>query len=329
MNTKRMFQFLLASSLFVGASSCSSSSDEKASCPYINKVYEFKPAVGQFTNGLPMYVEGDTYADMLAKANKALVGPKSSMVSLGGFGGSVVFGFDHTIENKSGLRDFRVLGNAFKAAGNPNPDGSKDGGSAEPGIILVSYDTNKNGLPDDEWYEIKGGEYDKSTKNYTITYFKPDPNKALKPISESDYVTDAEYIRWEDSLGDEGWKTKNRFHTQSYYPQWVNEDKITFTGTLLPNNSKDESGTGNYWVSHPYEYGYADNYPNNDPRSAIDIDWAIDKDGNPANLPGIDFVKVYTGVNQEIGWLGEISTEVAGAYDLHLRNEVIKSKLNN
>lgn len=77
MNTKRMFQFLLASSLFVGASSCSSSSDEKASCPYINKVYEFKPAVGQFTNGLPMYVEGDTYADMLAKANKALVGPKS------------------------------------------------------------------------------------------------------------------------------------------------------------------------------------------------------------------------------------------------------------
>lgn len=326
MNTKRTFQVLLASGLLLGASSCSSSSDDKASCPYISKVYEFKPAVGQFTNDLPKYKKGDTYADMLEKANKALVGPKPSMISLGGFGGFVVFGFDHTIENKPGFRDFRVLGNAFQAASNPNPEAGKDGGSAEPGVIMVSYDANKNGLPDDAWYEIKGSEYDKSTKNYSITYFKPDPNKAPKPNQESGYAADTEYIRWEDSLGNKGWKTKNTYHSQSYYPEWIDEDQITFTGTLLPENSKDESGNGTYWVSYPYEYGYADNYLNSDPRSAIDIDWAIDKDGNPANLPGIDFVKVYTGVNQEIGWLGEISTEVAGAYDLHLRNETIQTK---
>ncbi|MFV0220190.1 hypothetical protein OBK23_11010 [Empedobacter falsenii] len=38
----------------------------------------------------------------------------------------------------------------------------------------------------------------------------------------------------------------------------------------------------------------------------------------PVKLLGIDFIKVYTATNQEAGWLGEISTEVAGAYDLHL-----------
>jgi hypothetical protein len=30
-------------------------------------------------------------------------------------------------------------------------------------------------------------------------------------------------------------------------------------------------------------------------------------------------MKIYTGVNQEAGWLGEVSTEVAGAYDLHFK----------
>ena len=41
--------------------------------------------------------------------------------------------------------------------------------------------------------------------------------------------------------------------------------------------------------------------------------------GNYVKLPGIDFVKVYTGTNQEAGWLGEISTEVGGAYDLWMK----------
>ena len=49
---------------------------------------------------------------MLQKANESLVGGNSTMISLGGYGGYVVFGFDHTIPNLNG-RDFKVLGNAF------------------------------------------------------------------------------------------------------------------------------------------------------------------------------------------------------------------------
>ncbi len=47
------------------------------------------------------------------------------MITLGGFGGYVTVGFDHTIQNVEGLRDFRVLGNAFYANANPNPGCSR------------------------------------------------------------------------------------------------------------------------------------------------------------------------------------------------------------
>lgn len=55
---------------------------------------------------------------------------------------------------------------------------------------------------------------------------------------------------------------------------------------------------------------YADNETNTNVESSIDIDWAVNNKGQKVNLPGVDFVKIYTGVNQENGWLGECSTEI-------------------
>lgn len=43
----------------------------------------------------------------------------------------------------------------------------------------------------------------------------------------------------------------------------------------------------------------------------------MDEDGRKVELERIDFVKVHTGVLQNLGWLGEESTEIAGAEDLH------------
>lgn len=265
---------------------------------YISDVYDFLPAVGQFINKLPPYTDGDSKEAMIQKAKANLVGPNPTMISLGGYGGYVVFGFDHTIINKPNKRDFKILGNVFT-------------GSHEPGIILVSYDKNNNGLPDDEWYEIAGSEYQKpeTIKNYSITYFSPEIEPTIPTL---------EYIRWEDNQGNSGYKEKNRYHNQPYFPQWISQNSLTFTGTKLADNYVDQSGNGTYWVGKQLEYGYADNGANNSEISDIDIDWAVDKNGNKVRLRGIDFIKVYTGVNQEAGWLGEISTEVAGAYDLHL-----------
>ena len=44
----------------------------------------------------------------------------------------------------------------------------------------------------------------------------------------------------------------------------------------------------------------------------------MDEQGNPVELPEINFIRVATGIFQYCGWLGETSTEVAGFQDLHL-----------
>lgn len=321
-------------------------SGEKAQSAYISHVFDYLPAPGQFVNVLPTYSDGDSREDMTAKAGANLIGGNSSMITLGGWGGYVVFGFDHTITNVKGKRDFRVNGNAFGANANPRPD-APFGGSCEPGVIMVGYDKNKNGKPDDdEWYEIKGsGNFTvenepwyqmavdnkndvRTFRDYEMTYHKPigeTPEEAGEINNPASFVTIKNYIKWSDNQGQEGYKVKNIYHKQSYYPLWVKDDKITYKGVRLADNGIDESGQGSYYVLYAFRWGYVDNFPNNDDRSAIDIDWAIDKDGKPANLAGIDFVKVYNGVDKENGWLGEASTEVAGAYDLHMVGKNIET----
>ncbi|MDE7096891.1 MAG: cell surface protein, partial [Muribaculaceae bacterium] len=104
--------------------------------PYISKVYEYHPAPGQFVNEMPRYEEGDTYADILQKAEESISGTNDIMITLGGFGGYVTFGFDHSVINVPGDYDFRIWGNSFYEL----TDSSRKGGSAEPGIVMVSYD---------------------------------------------------------------------------------------------------------------------------------------------------------------------------------------------
>lgn len=280
---------------------------------HITQIFDFMPSYGQFVNDMPKYEQGDTKQTMIKKVEMAIAQEKSSMISLGGFGGYVEFGFDHTIENIAGERDFQILGNAFINGQNAQGEFV---GSAEPGIILVGVDKNGNGVPDaDEWYEIAGSEYNKTSTihNYEITFYKPS--------KELDQATGdiKEYIKWTDNQGNQGYKSKNAFHSQSYYPLWVDQESITFKGTRLADNAKNIGTKSEFWEQISYDYGYADNAPNADQRSQIDIDWAVDENGKPANLTGIDFIRVYTGVNQEAGWLGEISTEVAGAIDLHIK----------
>ncbi|TWV95635.1 PKD domain-containing protein [Chitinophaga pinensis] len=268
------------------------------------KVFDYFPAPGQFTNGLPMWETGNTEQEMIAKAEDQL--NSNGMISLGGFGGYVVLGTDHTIIRKEDEYDFLLKSNAF-----PN--------WSEAGIVMVAIDANGNGLPDDEWYEIAGSDYNstETIHGYKITYYKPDENKEQKP--DGMYMLDTTYILWKDNQGQSGFLSKNVFNTGPYYPQWKG-DSISFTGTLLTSkNIEDQSGNGTYFVSKPFAWGYADNVGDAEENSAIKISWAVDKNGNRVKLPGIDFIKVHTGMRAEAGWLGEISTEVTGLLDLHLK----------
>ena len=55
------------------------------------------------------------------------------------------------------------------------------------------------------------------------------------------------------------------------------------------------------------------------PNMSFDISDAIDRDGNRVYLPGIQFVKVQTGVNLQLGHFGSSCTEIQGAVDLHMK----------
>ncbi|MFI3240731.1 MAG: T9SS type A sorting domain-containing protein [Bacteroidales bacterium] len=282
--------------------------------PYINKVYEYMPAPGQCVNLMPEYEAGDDMDAMCAKVEEYIAGVgNGSLINLGAWGGYVTVGFDHTIVNVDGDYDFKIYANAFYA------DSQTAGGSCEPGIVMVSYDSNGNGLPDDEWYELAGSEYysDSTIKDYEVTYYRPDSNHVATPDSSSPMITDTEYIYWVDNKGNDGYINKLSYYSQSYFPEWIEGDEITLYGNRLADNAVDESGDGSNYVLYAYDWGYADNHLNTSDLSNFKIEWAVDSDGNSVNLPGVDFVKVYSGVLQSNGWLGECSTEISGMEDLH------------
>lgn len=273
-----------------------------------NRVYEYTPAPGQFINELVSggFTGTETTPEAaVAYAEKRM--RKNTWVSLGGWGGYIVVGFDHSIDNSSsgykGGYNFSITGNAFK-------------GSSEPGIVYVMQDTNGNTLPDDEWYELKGSEYGKeeTVQDYAVTYYRP-------TYSGAD-------VQWKDNQGVKGKiDYLKQYHDQpSYYPAWIGTDSYTLYGPCLKSRTYDQSGNGSYWVNGEYDWGYADNFGNDrlseDDNAAagamkvyFKISNAVDKNGQPANLKYIDFIRVQTGVNAKAGWLGENSTEVFGFTD--------------
>ena len=286
---------------------------------YANKVLAYCPAPGQFMNtSTTAYEKGFSAEDVRRKAEEKLKDPYLCLLSLGGFGGSIVVGFDHTVPNINGAYDFKIYGNAsYDSFGTLT---GALGGSSEPGIVLVSKDMNGNGLTDDEWYELKGSEYDSkhTIKDYAITYHRP-----ASPLSS---------VKWTDNQGNTGYVYRNETHTKNdYYPAWIEEDEMTFYGSRLKDNAVNEPRPGmpEHWVGYCYAYGYADNHPNDEKGALFKIDWAVDKEGRAVKLDGIDFVKIYTAVNQYCGWMGEISTEVQAVEDLHFAKKEINAKANH
>ncbi len=269
-----------------------SSSDSGS--PWIAAVDEYVPAPGQFINTLPTYSPGDDATTMAARCTEAIAGQTQGLVSLGGFGGYITFHFDHPVDNIHGEADIMILGNSIS-------------GSSEPGIVMVSQDTNANGLPDDEWYELMGSadidNSDSITYGYSVTY-------TYTPMAD---------VPWTDSQGQQGVISRNTFHEQEYFPLWLaaaNDGHLTLSGTLLPSNATQ---SGSLWTLSAYSWGYVDNLPNSDTdANSFNIDHAVDPiTRRSVSLTHIDFVRVYSAMNQQAGWLGETSTEISGARDLH------------
>lgn len=275
---------------------------------FISNVIEYKPAPGQFINKTPWGTPA---------SKESLVGGVQGSMSLGAFGGYVVFRFAEPVKNHPdnpyGI-DFTIFGNPLATGGRVT--------WSEPASVWVMKDVNGNGLPDDTWYELAGSDYwfSSTIKNYEVTYTNPGGTVAAD-------------VPWTDNQGNSGSVLANAFHSQPYYPQSnvfdnINSHSYTLSGTLIEGALDMRVAT--YIMSYARGFGYVDNHlrgsapwtvPNNPYSSqtegsggdAFDISWAVDANGNYVDLDEIHFVKVVGAMQRNAGWLGEVSTEITGA----------------
>lgn len=289
---KRTFFPLALAAAVLCLEACNSEREPKEPnhSKWISRVVEYRPAPGQFVNtalGNP-------------EAARKIVGGKDGCLSLGGFGGYVVFEFDHEIRNIDGV-DFVIFGNAFA-------------GSSEPGIVEVSPDGTT-------WYRLRGSaeEADGTILDYTIDYARPADLSQAAPIS------------WQDNRNAEGTidPALSPYHGQSYWPSFLSDDPTTlrFSGVRLPANASWNEESKKY-VLEAFEWGYADNWSADYPETVgddpdtrngnkFDLDHAVDATGQPVSLSAVRLIKVYTAQNQTVaGGLGETSTEICGALSL-------------
>lgn len=81
--------------------------DPNAPSAFANKVFEYIPAPGQFINTTTSaYEDGFSAGQVLERATEKL--KKKSVISLGGFGGTITVGFHQSIRNSKGEYDFRI-----------------------------------------------------------------------------------------------------------------------------------------------------------------------------------------------------------------------------
>ena len=255
---------------------------------YITRVFDYKYAPGQHAKLAKL-------SDTLNVIGKPTA--DKAWLYLGGFGGYVVCGFDHNVQNGDGA-DFEIY--ALK------------GVSSEPGIVYVMSDDNADGKPNETWYELKGNQFDNSKRNYWVRYYKA--------------KNDTSNVTWKDSEGARGELSSGygaKYSVGWWWPVYAT-DSVTFSGTRLPNSYQNQSLDGSqYWVvpEELFTFGYVKNfsgtdYDATDCGNLLDISNAVDAAGKAVLLKNIRFIKVQTAVFQQAGWLNEVSTEIRGAKDL-------------
>lgn len=285
---------------FLGSCSNEGQMDLKDVSAYITKVYDYKYAPGQHASLIPKDWKADDFIGKPDFIFKPI--DEKSYTSLGGWGGYIIAGFDHTVKN--------VAGNDFVVYTQPGP-------ASEPAVVYVMPDTNQDELPNDGgWIELKGSESGnaETIHNYQVTY--------TKPVGSGN-------VKWIDNLGNHGELTPVFDSSSWWWQGYGDQNEVTFSGVRLPNaysNSSTQPDVEN-WVVRPglFSWGYAECYGNQDynkdlKANLFDISNAVDAEGNAVNLSGIRFIKIQSAVFQVAGWLNEISTEVSGAADLSMLN---------
>lgn len=303
-------------------------------------LYAYLPAPAQFVNeGVTTGGWGDAY-----DSNGAVKATGSTGVSLGFFGGYAVYEFENPIADDPTHpygADFIVYGNAFW---NNSEAGciqvSKDGTTWYDIAGSMYYTKSTKGASitytnpstsEDAGITAAGTNLGTlAPVNYTL-------NGAAGTVTtntfhnHSWFPLNANYFTASGSRAAMAKLDEFSFVSRTLASNGVT-NTLTFTGTLLT----DYPGTGK---TDQIGFGYCDVHPNKtlggtiaynpyqtftsssdyDTKVAgtsggdpIDIAWAVNPDGAPANLDSIRYVRIYTGMAQMNGIFGEISTEVCG-----------------
>lgn len=207
-------------------------------------------------------------------------GSTSNVHSIGTPGSYITLRFDTPViddpQNPQGL-DFIVFGNAFYTGGNPLRRWS------EPGLVEVSADVNGNGLADDAWYVMPGS---RDIAQGQIPAGIPNP---APPLVGTTGVTNPNVLDGNPANDD-----------QEY--DWGYSDMTPVLAEYLDRYVRPDD---------PFTVGLTEGSGGGD---AFDIAWAVDGAGAPANLSSINFVRVWTLVQD--GGVGDPTSEIDAVADV-------------
>lgn len=292
--------------------------------PFASRVLEFSPAPGQFVNVEDF--NDPSHALGPPSAGGTNLAANDSIVSLGGFGGYIVLGFDQPVLdhplNPFGM-DLIVFGNSFWIGNDPQARW------AEPAVVEVSRDDNANGVADDQWFLIPGSHITSVTDDWSSVTWDDDTFDDTFPPANSAWIPSGEFGEWDtlgwrlpSSLVDSVGRMVNPFVPSDEEGVWGYGDlsPTLVLGDLTGNNLVDDPTISHeefYTVpDDPHEVGVS---PRSGGGDAFDIAWAVHPEtGEPAGLTSIDFVRLSTGMHQDAPslLLNELSAEIDAVADV-------------
>jgi len=312
----RRLALLVLAALLLGAGQA------VAENPFATKVVEFVPAPGQFVNrpefNNPLRALGAPSGGGTFDADN------SSIVSLGGFGGSITLAFDHTVKddplNPLGL-DAIVFSNAVWSGGDPEVH------FGELAVIEIAYDENNNGQPDaGEWYLIPGSHLDDPPSRFRIQMWDSHVNDVTFPPASASWIPSGYFGTWATA----GFRLPESLITQFEIFNPSSDAAVEgiwgyaeYTPTLLLGDFDADNRINDLTISPAEFYTVPDDpfgvgiSPGSGGGDAFDIAWAIDPfTGAAAELPGFDFIRVSNGFHYTFGIFGEFSAEIDAVADV-------------
>jgi len=289
--------------------------------PFAVRVLVFAPAPGQFVNHPDFNVPERALGPPLGGGTSAP--NNTSVVSLGGFGGYIVLGYDHTVVddplNPFGM-DAIIFGNAYWVGGNPNRHW------AECAMIEISLDENENGLADDPWYLIPGTHIIDPPSQFVIVQWDDDIKDGYYPPDDESWIPAGNSGTWQ---------------TEAFALPTAVFGAAVVTNPTAKGNSEGIYGYGDYSPTlvlgdldgddivddttiTPQQFYTTPDDPlavgmtvGSGGGDAFDIAWAIDPiTGDAAELYGFDFIRLTSAVDSVSPILGEKSAEIDAVADV-------------